>query len=370
MIREMSRSVLGKSLTALVSVSLALHGCAPILPQSRATARQPYSALVDGHYTGPEGAIVGGLPAYRTIGAALAAAPATATRQHRIFIRHGRYSEKLSVDKPNIHLIGESRDGAVLTYDAASSTRDPAGGEYGTRGSFTLRVTAPDFRAENLTIENAFDYPVNVAKAADDPTRLRNIQAVALMTAGASDRAEFVNTKITGYPDTLLADSGRHYFYQCVVSGNVDFIFGAGQAVFDDCDIISRDRGSQTNNGYITAASTNIRQPYGFLFINSRLKKESPAMARNSVALGRPWHPGGDSTAVASVVFIDTWMDDDISERGWTQMGGFQPEDARLFEYRSTGPGARSSSSRRVLTEEEARRYTAERVLNGWTPKR
>lgn len=356
-------------LLPLLIVSVALLGCAPVLQQSGATALQPYSATVDARHSGSEGALIEGAPTYRTLGAALAAAPSSNPRPHRIFIRNGRYYEKLSVDKSNIHLVGESRDGAVLTYDAASSTPNPAGGEYGTRGSFTLRITAPDFKVENLTIENAFDYPANVAKPANDPTRLRNMQGVALMTAEGSDRAVFVNTKITGYQDTLLADVGRHYFYKCLISGNVDFIFGAGQAVFEDCDIISRDRGSRTNNGYITAASTNIRRPYGFLFINSRLKKESPAMAPNSVALGRPWHPGGDSTAIASVVFVDTWMDNHISEQGWTQMGGFQPEDARLYEYRSTGPGAIRSPSRRVLTDAEARNYTVERVLNGWKPK-
>ena len=57
--------------------------------------------------------------------------------------------------------------------------------------------------------------------------------------------------------------------------GHVDFIFGAGQAVFDDCDIVSRDRGSKTNNGYIAAPSTKGDQPFGFLFVGSRLKKES-----------------------------------------------------------------------------------------------
>ena len=65
--------------------------------------------------------------------------------------------------------------------------------------------------------------------------------------------------KITGYQDTLFPNAGRSYFYKCEVWGHVDFIFGAGQAVFDDCDIVSRDRGSKTNNGYVTAPSTEVR---------------------------------------------------------------------------------------------------------------
>ncbi len=99
------------------------------------------------------------------------------------------------------------------------------------------------------------------------------MQAVALMTDLGSDRATFVNVKITGYQDTLFPNSGRSYFHKCEVWGHVDFIFGAGQAVFDDCDIVSRDRGSKTNNGYVTAPSTKGDQPYGFLFVRQPLEE-------------------------------------------------------------------------------------------------
>ena len=39
--------------------------------------------------------------------------------------------------------------------------------------------------------------------------------------------------------------------------------FGAGQAVFDGCEIVSRDRGSRTNNGYVTAPSTPASEQDG-----------------------------------------------------------------------------------------------------------
>jgi hypothetical protein len=132
----------------------------------------------------------------------------------------------------------------VLTYDAASGPPTPGGGTDGTRGSFTLRIVAPDFRLENMTVENGFDYPANAAKSAEDPTRLRDPQAVALMTDEASDRAVFRNCKISGYQDTLFANAGRQYYHRCTILGHVDFIFGAGRAVFEDSDIVSRDRGA------------------------------------------------------------------------------------------------------------------------------
>jgi pectinesterase len=351
-----------------------------LLAAPAAAAADPWpspDAVVDASYRGPEGARVDGVPRYHTVGAALAAAPRDPALTWFVLIRAGRYHEKLSVDRPHVTLLGEDRDRTVLTFDAASDTPAPGGGTYGMRGSWTLRVAAPDFRAENLTIENAFDYPSNHAKPNDDPTKLRNPQGVALMTDGASDRAVFENCRITGHQDTLFANAGRHWFHRCVIVGHVDFIFGAGRAVFDDCDIVSRDRGSRARNGYVAAPSTPISQPYGFLVIHSRLKKETPALAPGTVALGRPWHPFADAQAVGSVVYVDCWMDDHVGTVAWDSMssvdpGGarlwYRPENARFFEHGTTGPGAVASPSRRVLTDGEARAYTPARVLDGWDP--
>lgn len=354
-------------------------------PSSVAQGHASYSlsahpaAVVDARYTGAEGARVRGVRTYRRLGDALADAPAANARPYVILLRAGRYREKLTVDKANVTLLGEDRDATVLTYDAASDTRGPTGEPYGTRGSYTLRIAAPDFRAENLTVENAFDYPANAAKPDGDSTRFRNTQAVAVITDTGSDRAAFVNVKLSGYQDTVFANVGRHWFSRCIILGNVDFIFGAGQAVFDDCDIVSRDRGNATNNGYVVAPSTSLARPYGFLFIHSRLKKESASMAPGSVALGRPWHPSADAQAVGSAVFVDCWMDDHISAAGWDRLSSvnagvariwFEPGDARLFELRSTGPGAAASPSRRVLSAADAAYYSPDAVLAGWTPWR
>jgi pectinesterase len=294
-----------------------------------------------------------------------------------IFLRNGRYREKLTIDRPRVTLLGESRDGAVITFDASAGTPTPTGSTYGTRGSYTLRVIAPDFRAERLTIENAFDYLGNAAKPDSDRTKTRDAQGTALMLDLGSDRAVFENVKITGHQDTLFPNAGRAWFHRSVITGSVDFIFGAGRAVFEECEIVSRDRGSRSNNGYVTAASTDASSPYGFLFIRSRLTKESPAMAPNSVVLGRPWHPFADPSAIANVAFIDCWMDDHIGEKGWDRMGMvdstgtrtfWEPESARLAEYRSTGPGAVKSARRRQLSPAEARRFTVANVLAGWRP--
>jgi pectinesterase len=347
------------------------------LAAASAPRQQPYAAIVDARYAGNEGDSVAGVPMYKSIGNALSGMTANGGARAIVFIRNGRYREKLTVDRPRITFLGENRDSTIITYDAAADTPSPGGGRYGTRGSFTLRIVAPDFRAENLTIENSFDYAANSAKSDGDSTKFRNPQAVALMTDLGSDRATFVNVKIMGHQDTLFTNSGRSYFYKCYVAGHVDFIFGAGKSVFEDCDIVSLDRGSRTNNGYITAASTPVSQRYGFLFLRSRLRKERASMAPGSVTLGRPWHPFADPDAVASVAFIDTWMDDHIGSKGWDRMSSidstgtriwYEPSSARFVEFGTRGPGAVTSPSRRVLTSREAGMVTPSAVLDGWMP--
>ena len=235
-----------------------------------------YAAIVDSHFTGTDGDVSSGAPMFRSIGSALTALPANGAARAIVFIRNGRYHEKLTIDRPRVTLLGESRDGAVLSFDAFADMPTPTGGTYGTRGSFTLRIVAPDFRAENITIENAFDYPANAAKPdsgikAQSPERSGNRCFDDGLSLGA-DRSVFANVKIVGHQDTLFPNSGRSYFHRAEILGSVDFIFGAGQAVFDDCDIVSRDRGSKTNNGYVTAPSTKADRPFGFLFPKSRLE--------------------------------------------------------------------------------------------------
>lgn len=338
----------------------------------------PWAAIVDSRYTGAPGAPgTAGVPTFRSIGDALSSTSVNGGVRTVVFIRNGRYREKLTIDRPRVTLKGESRDGAVITFDAVSDTPAPGGGTYGTRGSYTLRIVAPDFRAEHLTIENAFDYAANAAKSDSNPTKYKNPQGVALMTDLGNDRASFVDVKLLGNQDTLFTNSGRSWFYKSVIAGHVDFIFGAGISLFEDSDIISKDRGSKTNNGYIAAPSTNKAQQYGLVFLNSRLKKETPEMSPNSVTLGRSWHPFADPNAIGQAVYINCWMDNHIGEKGWDRMSSvdstgtrvwYEPESARFFEFGSTGPGAVSGAVRRQLTKEQAATYSRAAMFGDWKP--
>ncbi|MGF7031294.1 pectinesterase [Paenibacillus mucilaginosus] len=315
-------------------------------------------AIVDSSYQGTEGAVIDGVKQYRSVQKAISDVPADQASPYVIYLKAGVYKEVLNVDKPYVTLVGENAKRTVITYDNASGTPKPDGsGTYGTTGSATVTVKGENFTAVSVTFENSFD-------EANSP--YQNKQAVAIKTQ--ADRAIFKDCRFIGNQDTLYPNLGRQYFVDSYIEGDVDFIFGAATAVFENSRIHSLDRGSDTNNGYITAASTLNSNPYGYLFINCRLTSD-PGM-EGTVSLGRPWQPGGNTNAIASVVFKHTHMGSHITSTGWVDMGASKAANARFFEYDSRGPGALESPTRPVLTKEQADLHTPEAYFGDWDPKK
>lgn len=88
-----------------------------------------------------------------------------------------------------------------------------------------------------------------------------------------------------------------------------------------------------------------------------------------TVDLGRPWRP------YASVTYLNCWLGDHISPKGWNNWGNVTNETtARYAEYRSTGPGANPEQRvkwSKQLTDDEAKKLTVENILagsDGWHP--
>jgi pectinesterase len=282
---------------------------------------------------------------YRTIQEAVLAVRDFMQVTATIFIKNGTYHEKLLVpsQKTHITLLGESREGVVITFGDYSGDAE----KHSTYTSATVRVEANDFTAENLTFENAAG---------------RVGQAVALHVEG--DRATFRNCRLLGNQDTLYlaVENSRQYYQDCYIEGTTDFIFGSSTAVFDHCTIHSK------NDSYITAASTWPGQAFGLVFLNCRL---TAAPEARKVYLGRPWRPH------ARTVFLHTEMGAHIRPEGWDNW--HQPtneQTAYYAEFASTGPGA--SPEGRVkwahqLTAKETKAYTLRNIFAGsigWEPAR
>lgn len=327
------------------------------LPSAATMAAVPrYDAIV-----APPGRT--GLPAGRRFSdleAALKAAPASAERPYRIWIARGDWVGQFVVDRPHVKLVGEDRTSTRLCFTAASGMIAPDGRPYGTFRTAVLKVTAPGFSARSLTIENRFDGTAEMRKTG--PRLLSDApagpQAIALSLIEGSDGARLEQVDIHSHQDSLFTDAGSSRFSDCLVTGSYDFIFGAGSALFERCEIRSRLRPDPEQvTGYVAAPSTLAERTVGLLFHRCRLTREA-GVIDDSVFLGRPWRPSkrfddgryGDPMAVGMAAYLDCWMDAHIAPAGWTEMwftdrtGNtrhmLQPEEARFSEYRSGGPGA------------------------------
>ena len=70
----------------------------------------------------------------------------------------------------------------------------------------------------------------------------------------------------------------------------------------------------------MTAASTEITNPYGLLFYQCDMTSNAPS---NSVYLGRPWPAGGSTTARGQVLYRESNLGAHFrADDPWTDMSG------------------------------------------------
>ena len=298
-----------------------------------------------------------------------------------IQLESGDFVEKVVINKSHLTIVGVSKEKTRIMFGDYAGKESAPGVKLSTPGSFTVAVRATNVTLKNLSIHNTFDFLASDGLAADDPKKISGSQAVALMIDVPSDKVNVENVGLWGYQDTLFINSGRSWFDRVLVAGNVDFIFGNGNALFTKSEIKSVGRAKPMNpTGFVTAPSTQIKNEYGFTFIDCKLTRDA-SVPDNSVPLGRPWHPTtqfddgryADPNAIGKSVFINTWMDAHISQTGWASMSGtnkdgtrkqFLPDDSRFFEFNSTGPGAIKNEKRRQLTDVE--NYSPKKILGEW----
>ncbi|HYW48920.1 MAG TPA: pectinesterase family protein [Bryobacteraceae bacterium] len=297
---------------------------------------------------------------YYSVQRAIDVAPEGAT----ISIAPGAYREVLKITKPGIHLRSAYTDPKKTVIVFGKS----AGDSGGTLNSAAVEVRADGFTAENLTFANDFN--------ATHPQLPQGSQALALLVTG--DRAVFHNMRFLGNQDTLYAGSkscrgpegpctpARQYFADCYIEGNVDFIFGDGKTVFENCEIHS----NRQSGGYIIAQSKHYPdQDSAYVFDHCRL---TAAPGVEHVWLGRPWRP------LATVIFLNTEMDASVEPAGWREWhpGETHSLDTAYYaEYNSAGDGAHPSERdphTHKLTAAEAARYDPQHFLagsDGWNPR-
>jgi pectinesterase len=271
---------------------------------------------------------------------AINAVPDLRKEETRIFIKSGVYKEKLTLPatKTNVTFIGEDVEKTILTYDDFAQKKNAFGENIGTSGSSSFFLYGDGFTARNITFENSAG-PVG--------------QAVAVRISG--DKVRFVNCRFLGNQDTLYPQgaSSRQYYKNCYIEGTVDFIFGWSTAVFDECTLFCK------KGGYITAASTDSLNPFGFVFIRCTITGSAPA---GSVYLGRPWR------VHAHTAFIECNLGSVVHPAGWHNWSKPEAEKlTRYAEYKNRGEGAVTDNRvawAKQLTPDEKAMYTIESIFS------
>lgn len=220
-------------------------------------------------------------------------------------IKNGVYEEQLFMRyNNNVTLRGENRTGTVIRYDnceamaygvGGSVSKLPVAGEpVGKSGGRAVMLVenCDMLRFENLTLQN---------------THGSGSQAEALYFNDntGTGRLVFVGCDIIGAQDTFNL-KGYSWFYDCLVAGDVDFIWGGvDTALFEKCEIRS------VNGGYIVQARCAADKK-GFVFLDCSLTQAAASNGK-AVYLART----GGTASSDNVTYVDCRMGAHIAPAGW-----------------------------------------------------
>ncbi|CDY33229.1 BnaC01g37020D [Brassica napus] len=286
---------------------------------------------------------------FKTIAAAVAAAPDNSKRRYVIHIKAGVYRENVEVSKKkkNIMFMGDGRTRTIIT-----GNRNVVDGST-TFHSATVAAVGERFLARDITFQNTAG-----------PSKH---QAVALRVG--SDFSAFYQCDMLAYQDTLYVHSNRQFFVKCLIAGTVDFIFGNAAVVLQNCDIHARQPNSGQKNMVTAQGRTDPNQNTGIVIQKCRIGATSDLQRVRSyfpTYLGRPWKE------YSQTVIMQSDISDVIRPEGWFEWTGtFALNTLTYREYANKGAGA--GTARRVkwrgfkviTAASEAQRYTAGQFIGG-----
>ncbi|MFZ5368298.1 MAG: pectinesterase family protein [Spirochaetota bacterium] len=255
---------------------------------------------------------------FTTVQGALDYIPASNINNYTIHIATGVYEELLfTSNKSNIFLIGEDKVNIIIQYNNYDSFNNGTGSGTTSDINTGLAATTPFARGgrsiflisggDNIQLENIIfksTHPQGSAQANQAETIYFN----------STGRLIAKNCSFTGYQDTLQL-KGFSWFYNCFISGDVDFIWGANNtALFEKCEIQSR---YNSNGGYIVQARS-ISGFAGFVFLDCLITRESDQVKDNSVYLARSYTTSRANTSYNdNVAFINCKIDTHIKSIGY-----------------------------------------------------
>lgn len=265
------------------------------------------------------------------------------TQPATIFIRKGRYEELVRVgrERRHVHLTGEDRKGTVI----ACTNNDKLNSGWIQRA--VLGVEGDDFVLENLTVQNTTPYKGSQAEA----------------VCVNAERCVLRNADFLSFQDTLNL-SGRVHVTDCLIEGDVDFVWGYGTACFERCELRTM------HDGYIVQ-SRNAADRSGCVFLDCKLTA-APDVKKCWLARIEPAR-----FPASHVAFIRCAMGPHILPAGWLVTGP-AGDVLRFEEFASTDADGRPldvsqrNPAAKQITAGQAAALTAAKVLtgrDGWNPR-
>ncbi|XP_047320900.1 probable pectinesterase 29 [Impatiens glandulifera] len=226
---------------------------------------------------------------FSTIQSAIDSIPAKNTRWICISVMAGDYKEQVKIPegKSFIYLKGDAKKRTSIVWGSTGSPFT----------SPTFSSLADNIIVKRMTFWNSYNYPPKDGSTVT--------QAIAAVISG--DKSAFYQCSFLGLQDTLLDARGRHYFKACNIVGAFDFIFGAGQSIYQGCNISVINGGIDNRlAGFITAQGRQSpNDTNGFVF------KECNIMGTRQAYLGRAW---GE---YARVIYFNSSFQASIVPQGW-----------------------------------------------------
>ncbi|HWD18780.1 MAG TPA: pectinesterase family protein [Verrucomicrobiae bacterium] len=298
---------------------------------------------------------------FATVQGAIDSLPANNTTPTLITVQNGTYTEIVNFNKKNnVTLRGQSRDGTIIGY--ANNVSFTPGGSTHFRMAF--KVNANDISLDNLTVTNM--------------TPKGGGQAEALMLESNVKRFILNNCKVASYQDTILANGqagAQAYFYNSLVQGDVDFIWGGGDCFFTNCEIRMLNPNAQIfqprtdfgpTGNWPGAPGSGVNVSNGFSLVNCRLTGASATVI--NCALDRSLN-----ITNGLVALIDCQVDTNVYSRGFSAAASDYAI-SLFWEYNNsnidlTGPAAFGGV---VLPDNDPRLLAAQSAtawLYGWQPQ-
>ena len=273
------------------------------------------------------------VPRYSTVQDAINACDGTSKI---IFVRNGEYNEQITVDKANVTIIGEDSKLTHIYYAVREGQQDTTVNN-GTRYAFRVTSSASNFTAENLFIENSYEYKA-------DGT-VSNESAEAFYSEAANTMV--IGCNLYSYQDTVQVKNNSNYFLRTKILGNVDFIWGVNcTALFEDCDIEFR-YAANKNSGYVTAFNTST-----VVFNGCRVYAED-SCGGSKYYLGRSYN-NKEGVVVFASCYMSSIINKTVGWTDWSQNPISTNEDVYSIvffdEYGTYGQGYAVNANRRQIS--------------------